>query len=76
MNQLTKSFVVKCISPGNCRLVYDIKSPQPTVSDYAKKNPAEDWADSIRKLIVPSYSARDLGSIRRAYIDEKIRELP
>ena len=75
MNRLTNSFTIAC-RPRNCHQVYDPTVPEQPVSIYGENSPAEDWADSIRWLVIPSYGERrPLGPIRRQYVDSVIHEL-
>jgi len=78
MAMLTKSFKEVCqIGRGGvqiCNLVYDpMGENESPPSLYAQNNPQEDWAESFKFFIYPSFG--DLEQIREDYIKDVIWDL-
>jgi RHS repeat-associated protein len=78
MVTLTKSFKEVCHpNPRGvkaCDLVYDqVGQIEPPPTGYAQGNPREDWAESFKFFVYPSFGY--LGPIRKGYIESFIKDL-
>lgn len=78
MARLTKSFKKVCVNGPrgiqSCSLVYDpMGQNEAPPSVYAQGNPREDWAESFKYFVYPSFG--NLGPIRRDYIKNVIWDL-